>query len=228
MRILVIAAHPDDEVLGCGGTIARMSNEGHDISIVILGEGITSRYLHQEDADKKIVQDLHEHSHQVAKLLGANNLQIFDLPDNRFDTVPLLDIVKIIEGHLEKIKPDYVYTHHSSDLNLDHILTTRATLIATRPLENFQVKSVLSYEVPSSTEWAFQTTSPGFQPNVFVDVTKTLDTKIEAMKIYDGENRGFPHPRSSEALRAIACRWGSVSGLKAAEAFELVRYIHSQ
>ena len=174
---------------------------------------------------KKMIPDLRDHSHMVAKILGARDLQIFDLPDNRFDTVPLLDIVKILEGHIEKINPCCVYTHHSSDLNLDHVLTNRATLIATRPLENASVKSVLSYEVPSSTEWAFQTTGPGFQPNVFVDITKTLDTKINAMKLYDGENRASPHPRSSESLRAIASRWGSVSGLKSAEAFELIRHI---
>jgi LmbE family N-acetylglucosaminyl deacetylase len=224
-KILVVAAHPDDEVLGCGGTIARMSQEGHDVSIAILGEGITSRCLHREDADAAMIQDLHNHSHHVTKILGAKDLQMFDLPDNRFDTVALLDIVKILEGLIEKIKPECIFTHHSSDLNLDHVLTNRAVVIATRPLENTPVKTILSYEVPSSTEWAFQTTGSGFRPNIFVDVTKTIDIKIEAMKQYNGESRGPPHPRSSASLRAIACRWGSVSGLHAAEAFELIRHI---
>lgn len=225
MQILVIAAHPDDEVLGCGGTIARMSKEGHNISVLILGEGITSRYLQREDADQKKIQDLRKHSHQVAKLLGITDLQMFDLPDNRFDTIALLDIVKILEAQIEKTKPDCIYTHSSVDLNMDHVLVNRATLIAARPLENSYVKTVMSFEVPSSTEWAFQITRTNFEPNIFVDVTNTLETKIEAMKIYDGEKREYPHPRSSKALRSIACRWGSVAGLKAAEAFELVRHI---
>ena len=228
MKILIIAAHPDDEVLGCGGTIARMSKEGHDISIAILGEGITSRYLHREDADKEMVQNLHKRSHQVAKILGVKDLQLFDLPDNRFDTIALLDIVKILEGLIEKIKPDCIFTHHASDLNLDHVLTNRATLIATRPIENTSVKTVLSYEVPSSTEWAFQTTPTSFRPNIFIDITGTLDIKIDAMQLYDGESRQYPHPRSSQSLRANASRWGSVSGMKAAEAFELVRYLRGK
>ncbi|MFA4848772.1 MAG: PIG-L deacetylase family protein [Methanoregula sp.] len=225
MKVLIVAAHPDDEVLGCGGTIARMSHEGHDISVAILGEGITSRYLHREDADKKILQNLHKRSHQVAKILGIKNLQLFNLPDNRFDTIALLDIVKILEGIIEKIKPECIFTHHASDLNLDHCLTNRASLIATRPLENTSVKTVLSYEVPSSTEWTFQTTPTSFRPNIFIDISGTLDTKIDAMQLYDSESRQYPHPRSSESLRANASRWGSVSGLKAAEAFELVRKI---
>jgi len=226
MKILIVAAHPDDEVLGCGGTIARMSEEGHDISIAILGEGITSRYLQREDADKEMVQNLHEHSHQVAKILGVKDLRLFNLPDNRFDTIALLDIVKILEGVIEKFKPECIFTHHQSDLNLDHVITNRATLIATRPINNTFIKTVLSYEVPSSTEWTFQTSPTGFRPNVFIDITKTLEIKIDAMHLYDGENRQYPHPRSSESLRAISCRWGSVSGLKEAEAFELVRYLH--
>ena len=228
MKILIVAAHPDDEVLGCGGTIARMSKEGHDISIAILGEGITSRYLQREDADKKMVRNLHKRSHQVAKIFGVKDLQLFDLPDNRFDTIALLDIVKILEGLIEKIKPECIFTHHASDLNVDHVLTNRATLIATRPIENTSVKTVLSYEVPSSTEWAFQTTGPGFRPNIFIDITGTLDIKIDAMQLYDVESRQYPHPRSSESLRANASRWGSVSGMKAAEAFELVRYLRGK
>lgn len=228
MKILIIAAHPDDEVLGCGGTIARMSEEGHDISIAILSEGITSRYLHREDVDKEMVQNLDKRSHQVAKILGVKNIQLFDLPDNRFDTIALLDIVKILEERIEKNKPDCIFTHHASDLNVDHVLTNRATLIATRPLENTSVKTVLSYEVPSSTEWAFQTTLTGFRPNIFIDINGTLDIKINAMQLYESECRKYPHPRSSESLRANASRWGSVSGMKAAEAFELVRYLRGQ
>lgn len=228
MKILTIAAHPDDEVLGCGGTIARLTKEGHAVSIAVLGEGITSRYSRQEDADKKVVRDLQKRSHQVAKLLGVKDLQIFDLPDNRFDTVPLLDIVKILEGLIEKINPECIFTHHSSDLNFDHGLINRATLIATRPVGDTSVKTVLAYEVPSSTEWAFQTIQLDFHPNVFIDITGTLDTKLKAMQLYVGETRQYPHPRSSESLRAIACRWGSVSGLKSAEAFQLIRYIHRQ
>ena len=228
MKILIVAAHPDDEVLGCGGTIARISKEGHDISIAILGEGITSRYPHREDADRTMVQNLHTRSHQVAKILGVKDLHLFNLPDNRFDTVALLDIVKILEGLIEKIKPECIFTHHASDLNVDHVLTNRATLIATRPIENTSVKTVLSYEVPSSTEWAFPITQSSFRPNIFIDIAGTLDIKIDTMQLYDGESRHFPHPRSSESLRANASRWGSISGMKAAEAFELVRYLQGK
>lgn len=223
--ILVVAAHPDDEVLGCGGTIACLTREGHDVYVAILGEGITSRYDQRNQADKNTVEALKTCSQQVADLLGAKKLFMFDLPDNRFDTVPLLDVIKIIEGLIEKVKPKTVYTHHGGDLNIDHSIIHRATLTATRPLSGSPVKKVYAYEVPSSTEWGFGQFTAGFQANVFVDISATLEKKIEAMEIYESEARRFPHPRSPEALRALANRWGAAAGLEAAEAFELIREI---
>lgn len=225
MNVLVIAAHPDDEVLGCGGTIARLSQEGHNVYITILGEGITSRYQRREQADQALVKALHARSGEVAQILGAKDLFMHNLPDNRFDTVPLLGVVKVIEDMVERTRPQVIYTQHGGDLNIDHVVVYRATLTATRPLAGTPVKELYAYEVPSSTEWAFQTFEPAFRPTVFVDISDTLETKIRAMGTYEGEARAFPHPRSPEALRAVAWRWGSVAGLQAAECFQLVRWI---
>lgn len=225
MKILVIAAHPDDEVLGCGGTIARFTKEKHEVYISILGEGITSRYERRKKDNKKLVKQLHSRSLQVGKLLFARRVFLFKLPDNRFDTFPLLDIVKIVESLIDKLQPGTIYTHHSGDLNIDHKIVHRAVLTATRPVKNCPVKEIFTFEVPSSTDWAFQEFEPVFRPNVFVDITKTLDIKMQAMQIYESEARAYPHPRSAEALRAIARRWGSIAGLDAAEAFQLVRSV---
>jgi LmbE family N-acetylglucosaminyl deacetylase len=225
MKALVIAAHPDDEVLGCGGTIARLAREGHEVYIAILGEGIPSRYPLREQADTRPIQSLRSRSEQVAELLGAKDLFMHGLPDNRFDTVALLDIVKLIEGLIEQIGPESVYTQHGGDLNIDHVEVYRATLTATRPRADSSVKTVYAYEVASSTEWAFQQFEPVFRPNVFVNISDTLEMKVRAMQLYDSEARPFPHPRSTETLRAIAQRWGSVSGLEAAEPFHLIRDI---
>jgi len=223
MNVLVIAAHPDDEVLGCGGTIARLAAEGLKVFIAILGEGMTSRYQSREQADQEHVGALHARSRQVAALLGARDLFMYGLPDNRFDTIALLDSIKIIEGLIDQIQPGVVYTQHGGDLNVDHAVVYRATLTATRPTAGCAVKELYAYEVPSATEWAFGQFAPAFHPNVFVDISSTLELKIQAMQSYESEARPFPHPRSPEALRAIACRWGSVADMKAAEAFELVR-----
>lgn len=225
MSILVIAAHPDDEVLGCGGTMARLAQEGHQVYIAILGEGITSRYNDRTEADKSLIEALHQRSQAVAELIGAKDLLMFNLPDNRFDTVPLLDVVKIIEGLIEKLKPQTVFTQHGGDLNVDHNVLYRATLTATRPMVGQSVKTIYSYEVASSTEWAFQKFAPVFTPATFFDISTVLDIKIQAMQLYESEARSYPHPRSPEALRAIAQRWGSVVGVSAAEAFEVVRDI---
>jgi N-acetylglucosamine malate deacetylase 1 len=223
--VLVVAAHPDDEVLGCGGTAARLAREGHSVHIAIMAEGITSRHAQREEADARQLSRLHQQARAAAATLGAKDVVLFNLPDNRLDTVPLLEVVKLVEELIEKLKPEVIYTHHPGDLNVDHGVVHRAVLTATRPTAGHPVRELYAFEVPSSTEWAFQRLEPSFRPNVFVDVTTTLDMKLAAMACYDSENRDFPHPRSPEALRAIAIRWGSAVGCAAAEAFELIRSI---
>ncbi|MBN2569181.1 MAG: PIG-L family deacetylase [Deltaproteobacteria bacterium] len=223
--VLVIAAHPDDEVLGCGGTIARLGREGWRVYIAILGEGITSRYDHPEHADKELLRQLHVRSQEVVGILGATDVRLYNLPDNRFDTVPMLDIVKIVENMVENIKPQIVYTHSGGDLNVDHAVTHRAVLTATRPMPSCLVKDIYAFEVPSSTEWAFSQFQPVFLPNMFVDIRDTLDIKIRAMQHYEGESRTFPHPRSPEALRSIAQNRGAMVGVEYAEAFCLIRSV---
>lgn len=225
MNVLIIAAHPDDELLGCGGTTARLAREGHAVHVAILGEGITSRRAKREDADSAALRDLEGCSKRVADLLGTKELSLHGLPDNRFDSLPLLDVIKIVEGLIDHCRPAVVYTHHGGDLNVDHEVVSRAVLTATRPVENHPVKELYMFEIASSTEWGFQQLSPAFRPNVFVDIEDTLPLKLEGMRLYESEARRFPHPRSSEALTAIAQRWGSVVGRKAAEAFEAVRLI---
>lgn len=225
MRYLVIAAHPDDEVLGCGGTIARLIQEGNEIFLAILGEGVTSRYARREEAEKRLLEVLQEKTRHVAAILGVKDVFLYNLPDNQFDTVPMLNIVKIIEELVCKLRPEVIYTQHGGDLNIDHTITFRATLTATRPMVDCPVKELYTYEVPSSTEWTFQRLEPVFRPNVFVDISATIDEKIQAMQKYDLEAREYPHPRSPEALRAIARRCGSVIGFECAEAFELIRSV---
>jgi len=221
---LVVAAHPDDEVLGCGGTIARLAAAGEDVVVAILGEGMTSR----RGADAPVGDDvdrLHAVSTAVGELLGAREVITHRLPDNRFDSVALLDIVHVVEDVVERVQPTVVYCQHGGDLNVDHQLVYRAVLAATRPQPGHPTREVLSFEVASSTEWAFGRLAPVFEPNVFVDVSAHLDRKLEAMAMYETELRRYPHPRSLEALRHAARRWGAVVGVEAAEAFQLVRSV---
>jgi LmbE family N-acetylglucosaminyl deacetylase len=225
---LVVAAHPDDEILGCGGTAARLVREGREVYFAILGEGITSRHESREAADPERSSFLHRHALAAAATLGVKDIFLHKLPDNRLDTIPLLDVIKMVEELIEKVKPEVIYTHHPGDLNVDHGVIHRAVLTAARPMAGRSVREIYAFEVPSSTEWAFGVLKPVFRPNVFVDVSDTLETKISAMACYETEAREFPHPRSPKALRAIATRWGSVVGCDAAEAFELVRSVRSK
>ena len=222
MNILIVAAHPDDEVLGCGGTMARYA-EDHEVHVLILGEGLTSRLDDRERAEVEPLEQLRADATKASQLLGVSSIEFGGLPDNQFDQVPLLQIIKMLESKIRTVQPGAIYTHHSGDLNVDHGLTCRAVLTATRPGIGHPVQDVFSCEIRSSTEWAFQQVTPIFRPNVFVDISATIGTKIEAMECYVTESRPSPHPRSPESLRATAKYWGSVIGREYAEAFALIR-----
>lgn len=224
-RILVVAAHPDDEVLGCGATLARLAGEGHECHVLILAEGMTSRDGMPEDGWKARLQALHDGAREAGRILGARSVELLGFPDNRMDTVPLLDVVKAVEAKLSAIKPDILFTHHAGDLNIDHAVTARAVETAARPKGGAVVAEVYSWETLSSTEWAFSRPSEAFFPNTFFAVADTLALKLEAMRAYAGEMGEFPHPRSRTAIEALARLRGSQSGLEAAEAFTLLRGI---
>ena len=225
MNILVIVSHPDDEVLGCGGSICRFARAGQDVHIAIMSRGLGARYNEDHEVPEELLQAISRQSDAVAKQLGARQLILHDLPDNRFDTIPLLKIVKIIEGLISTVHPEIIITHHGGDLNVDHRRVFQATVTATRPAGPALVRDLYSCEIPSSTEWAFQHTGHAFRPNVFIDITETLEEKIRALQAYESEVRAFPHPRSPEAVRVTAQRWGTVCGCRSAEAFELIRSI---
>ncbi|MCP4229719.1 MAG: PIG-L family deacetylase, partial [bacterium] len=172
-KTLIIAAHPDDEILGCGGTAARLVNEGHDVYTVILGEGITSRDdTRQREKRETEIARLKKQIHDANGIIGVKDVSIYDFPDNRFDSVPLLDIVKVIEAVKDKIKPQVLFTHYENDLNIDHQITYRAVMTATRPQTGETVKEIYAFEVLSSTEWNFPLT---FSPDCFFDITGTID-----------------------------------------------------
>ena len=222
MKTLVIAAHPDDEVLGAGASIARWLDEGLPVHIAILGEGATSRAENSEPPNRASVATLQRRAVQASRALGARPPRMFGLADNRFDTLPLLEIVQRIESLVAEFEPELVLTHCGGDLNIDHAITFRAVMTALRPMESTSVRELRVFEIPSSTEWAFAQFEPVFRPNVFVDVAATLQRKLDAMACYDSESRAFPHPRSPESLAALARTRGSQVGLHAAEAFESI------
>ncbi len=218
-KVLVIAAHPDDELLGLGGSLIKHVRDGYEVHVVIMSEGASSRY---EDGMKN---KLKESAHKAGEVMGVKHVHFCDMPDQRMDGIPLLDVVQPIEAFVKQIEPEIIYVHHHGDVNQDHRVVFEATMVAARPVKGSGVKKILCYETLSSTEWCPPFVDRVFNPNVFVDVRDTMEQKLEAFRCYESEMREFPHPRSLEALKNTAKQWGSRVGLEYAEAFELIRWI---
>lgn len=223
-HVLVIAAHPDDEILGVGATVAKRTAQGDIVRALILGEGQTSRYKSRHDVPENIVSDLHRDTLKAAKCVGYKAVSFADFPDNRFDHVDLLELIKEIERVIKEFSPEVIYTHHSGDLNIDHQRTCQAVLTAARPTGECPVKEIYAFDTLSSTEWNFCYQQP-FCPNVFESVGPFMEAKRNAMKCYASELCEFPHPRSLMGLDTAARRYGSMAGQEFAEAFMLLRLI---
>lgn len=222
--ILVLAAHPDDEVLGCGGSIAKLADEGASIHVAFLADGVFSRSVEQVIQQDEL-RNRRIASRKACDILGVNSISFGDFPDNRMDSVALLDITKAIESLITEHQPDTVFTHHAGDLNIDHRRVHEAVVTACRPQQGNPVKTLLSFEVSSSTEWQLSGSAPPFTPNWFVDISTTLNRKMTALEAYGEELRTWPHPRSMRGVEHLAHWRGATVGLDAAEAFILGRQI---
>ena len=218
-QVLVLAAHPDDELLGLGGTVARHVSLGDRVVIALIADAGTARY------EDKTIQFVRRCALEAASRLGVYDVRFAGLADQKLDTLPILDITQWIEAVLRDVQPQIIYTHHRGDINRDHQVVNEATLTAARPYSAPYVERILCFETPSATEWAGPYVEDWFVPNAYVDITAHLETKLSAMSAYATELCSFPHPRSVEALRTRAAYWGSVIGVAAAEAFILVREI---
>ena len=223
-RVLVVAAHPDDEVLGCGGTIARHADLGHEVQVLIVAEGATSRQLQR---DRLSVGDelsaLAQSAKAAGSILGAAGVELLDLPDNRLDSIDRLDLIKHIEQRINRHQPQVVYVHHAGDVNVDHRRLHEAVVTACRPTPGHPVRRLLSFEVASSSEWQPTGSAPPFQANWFVDISAQWQRKREALLAYASEMRPWPHARSIKALEHLAHWRGAQVGVEAAEAFCLLR-----
>jgi len=219
MVVLVLAAHPDDEILGAGGTLARHALAGDEVHAVVVSEGAGSRY--GDDMAAKLQAQARFASMEI----GFASLRLLGLPDQRLETLPLIELTQRFEAVVEELRPDTVYTHFPEDVNNDHGVVARAAWTACRPYRAPFVRNFLVFETPSSTEWAWPLTGSAFAPNHHVDITETLDAKVRAMACYESELREYPHPRSERALRERAAFWGSRIGRVAAEPFCVLREI---
>ena len=220
--ILVVVAHPDDEVLGCGGYLAKQAKRGHKVTVLCIADGVSSR---SGTVDPEELRIRREAARDAGRILGIDSISFGDFPDNQLDSVPLLKVVKFIQLALSATKPEVVLTHHQGDLNIDHSIVSRATLTACRPVPGSSVKTLLFFETPSSTEWSFGDVGASFSPNWYEDISGSMIQKIKALEAYKMELREWPHPRSAKSIKGLAEWRGSNCGLDSAEAFVLARRI---
>jgi len=219
-KILIIAAHPDDEILGCGGSIFQFKKNSL-IKVVFLTNGVSARGNSKKNIEKRKNECL-----KLFRHLDIEKPIFFNFPDNQLDKIPLLKIIKKIEKILYSFKPNAVFTHYENCLNIDHKIAYQATITACRPINNTSVKKILSFEIPSSTDWAVYK-GKNFQPNYFIDISKVIKKKLEAMNFYKSEIKKYPHSRSLKGIKSLASVRGTSSGLRYAEGFMLVRSINN-
>lgn len=225
-KILIIAAHPDDEVLGMGGTIAKYASQGHQIALLIVTNGSTTQY---EDNPRleDIIQKKKFETQKCASILGISHIFYGNLPDMKLDIIAHVEINKVIEKTIKSFMPNVVFTHFYGDINMDHRRVFESTMVACRPIYNSTIKQVFMYSVPSSTEWNIQNQSTAFIPNWFEDISGVFSQKkYEGFKCYETELREYPHPRSVEWLMNSDAAEGNKVGLSAAESFVLIRSIN--
>lgn len=215
--ILIVAAHPDDEILGGGATFAKHVDNGDVVHALVLSEGASARY---EDGMEKALRTCAERS---AEMIGFSTIDFGNLPDQRLDAMPIIEVTQLVEETIQSLRPSIVYTHSHVDVNSDHGVVSRAVWTACRPYATPWIERILAFETPSSTEWAWAAPESAFQPQWFVDVERTLQRKLDAMACYTSELRPYPHPRSLQALEERARYWGSIAGGVAVEPFVLLR-----
>lgn len=224
--VLVAAAHPDDEALGCGGTIARHVDAGDDVHVLFFTDGVGSRSAGGQP-EATAVEVRSKAAQLACNALGCNPPQAFDFPDNAMDQVSILDLAKVLDPVITRLQPRIIYTHHGGDLNVDHQQICRAVMTVCRPQPGCPVKEIYNFEVPSSTGWGSRLQDRAFDPETFIDIKATFDRKMDALKAYEKEMRPWPHARSMEGVEALA-RWrGAQQGLEMAEAFMCSRRIIS-
>lgn len=219
MKVLVVAPHADDEVLGVGGTIAKYIDEGNEVYVCVITTGHSSMFP-QEVLDK-----LRNEAIKAHKFLGINQTYFLDLPAVMLSEVPKHEVNKKINGVIDEVQPDVVFIPHFGDMHLDHYIVSQAAMVCVRPIKDHRILEVYSYETLSETEWNIPHVTNVFIPNTYIDITGYLDKKKIAMEHFTTQLTEFPHPRSIEAIESLAKLRGSTIGVKAAEAFCLVRRI---